>query len=486
MSQQTAPTTSDHLHIAVIGAGPAGVYSADILLRQLKTLGEQRGIGSKARVDIFEQLPVPFGLVRYGVAPDHPSIKFIADALERTLNNPDIHLYCDVTFGKDVTLDDLLERYDAIMFATGAIADAPLRIPGADAHGVFGAAQFVAWYDGHPMAPTTWDLSAERVAVIGGGNVAMDVARELMRDADYLKAHTDIPDNVYEGIARNQARELHLFIRRGIAQAKFSVQELRELEKLDGVEIIVDPHDFELDEETIAFAEQDKITRQMVEELCTIADLSADMQDAGGVDYQGQPATKRYCIHFNSAPVEVVADDNNQACGIRVERTITGADGVMHSAGEFEEYAVDAVYHAIGYECERVEGIAYDDSRLALANLDGRITNAINGEVLPRLYATGWANRGPIGLIGSTKSDALAIVSRMIDDFASSPELGRFASDRADNSINELLADRGITPIDFAGWKRVDAFERSAGELEGRDRKKVVALEELRRIATGQ
>ena len=180
---------TNELRIAVIGAGPAGVYSSDIFLRQLGKLGEELGLGTKARIDLFEKLPVPFGLVRYGVAPDHPSIKFIASALEKTLDNPDIHLYCDVEFGKDVTLDELLERYDAVLFATGAVEDKPLGLPGADLDGVYGAAKFVEWYDGYPTGAREWPLDAEEVAVIGGGNVAMDVARELMRNADDLKAN---------------------------------------------------------------------------------------------------------------------------------------------------------------------------------------------------------------------------------------------------------------------------------------------------------
>ena len=174
-------SVNTELRIAVIGAGPAGVYSSDIFLRQLKKLGEELGLGTEARIDLFEKLPVPFGLVRYGVAPDHPSIKFIASALEKTLDNPNIHLYCDVEFGKDVTLDDLLARYDAVLCATGAVKDKPLNLPGADLEGVYGAAKFVEWYDGYPTGAREWPLTAENVAVIGGGNVAMDVARTSLR-----------------------------------------------------------------------------------------------------------------------------------------------------------------------------------------------------------------------------------------------------------------------------------------------------------------
>ena len=286
------------LRIAVIGAGPAGVYSSDIFLRQLKKLGEELGLGTEARIDLFEKLPVPFGLVRYGVAPDHPSIKFIASALEKTLDNPNIHLYCDVEFGKDK----------------------PLNLPGADLEGVYGAAKFVEWYDGYPTGAREWPLTAENVAVIGGGNVAMDVARELMRNADDLKAKTDIPDNVYEGIGQNKAKVLHLFIRRGVAQAKFSVQELREMEKLPGVQLIINEDDFDLDDETIEVAGKDKLTRQMVEELFAIREMAEDMEDDGDVDFEGNPADRKYYVHFNSAPTEILGEDG-KVKAIRVERT---------------------------------------------------------------------------------------------------------------------------------------------------------------------
>ena len=483
--ERVTESVNTELRIAVIGAGPAGVYSSDIFLRQLKKLGEGLGLGTEARIDLFEKLPVPFGLVRYGVAPDHPSIKFIASALEKTLDNPNIHLYCDVEFGKDVTLDELLARYDAVLFATGAVKDKPLNLPGADLEGVYGAAKFVEWYDGYPTGAREWPLTAENVAVIGGGNVAMDVARELMRDADDLKAKTDIPDNVYEGIGQNKAKVLHLFIRRGVAQAKFSVQELREMEKLPGVQLIINEDDFDLDDETIEVAGKDKLTRQMVEELFAIREMAEDMQDDGDVDFEGNPADRRYYVHFNSAPTEILGEDG-KVKAIRVERTETGADGRMRRTGEFTDYPVGAVYHAIGYRPAEAPGIAYDakGAHLANANGDGRITaDADGGDVRERLYATGWAKRGPVGLIGSTKSDALAIVTNMLEDLAKAAEGGRVAADRDPESIDRLLAERGIRPIDFAGWKKVDAFERAEGAKEGREHKKVIDPEQMRELA---
>lgn len=484
---------ASELRIAVIGAGPAGIYSSDIFLRQLKKLGDEMGLGTSARIDLFEKLPVPFGLVRYGVAPDHPSIKFIADALAKTLDNPNIHLYANVEFGKDITLDDLLPRYDAILFATGAVEDKPLNIPGSSLCGVYGAAKFVEWYDGYPTSERTWPLDASEVAVIGGGNVAMDVARELLRDADYLREHTDISDDVYNGLLKNQAKTLHLFIRRGVAQAKFSVQELREMEKLSGVQIVVNENDFDLDDETIDVAGKDKLTRQMVEELFAIRDLSEDMEDSGNVDFEGNPANRRYIIHFNSDPVEILGEDG-RVCAIRVERTVTSADGKMTRTGEFEEYPVQAVYHAIGYKPAKVSGVAYDENKTLLANKDGRIVTDPDGDVVrPRLYATGWAKRGPVGLIGSTKSDALQIVENMLEDLAKSSLdecesalPGRLAIDREPKSIENLLASRGVDVVDFDGWKRVDDFEVESGMAENRARKKVVSKQMLIDIANHQ
>lgn len=484
---------ASELRIAVIGAGPAGIYSSDIFLRQLKKLGDEMGLGTSARIDLFEKLPVPFGLVRYGVAPDHPSIKFIADALAKTLDNPNIHLYANVEFGKDITLEDLLPRYDAILFATGAVEDKPLSIPGASLNGVYGAAKFVEWYDGYPTSECTWPLDASEVAVIGGGNVAMDVARELLRDANYLREHTDISDDVYNGLLKNQAKTLHLFIRRGVAQAKFSVQELREMEKLSGVQIVVNENDFDLDDETIDVAGKDKLTRQMVEELFAIRDLSEDMEDSGNVDFEGNPANRRYIIHFNSDPVEILGEDG-RVCAIRVERTVTSADGKMTRTGEFEEYPVQAVYHAIGYKPAKVSGVAYDENKTLLANKDGRIVTDPDGDVVrPRLYATGWAKRGPVGLIGSTKSDALQIVANMLEDLSKSSLeecesalSGRLAIDREPKSIENLLASRGVDVVDFDGWKRVDDFEVESGMAENRARKKVVSKQMLIDIANHQ
>ena len=285
--------------VAVVGAGPAGVYVSDILLRQLAAKRDELGLGADAtaHIDLFEKLSVPFGLVRYGVAPDHPAIKYIIGALEKTLNNPQIRLMADVEFGRDINLDDLRSRYDAVIFATGAVDDRPLTIQGADARGVFGAARFVEWYDGYPTASPDWDLSASHVAVLGGGNVAMDISRLLVRYPDDL-LHTDIPQNVYDGLDANKAEDVHVFVRRDVTHAKFSVQELRELEALPGVEIVTSDSDFvpeTLTEAHMAAASEDKLTRQMVDELIAVREMSLKMM-AEHVDFEGNPARRRFLL----------------------------------------------------------------------------------------------------------------------------------------------------------------------------------------------
>jgi ferredoxin--NADP+ reductase len=521
------------------------VYVSDIFLRQLAQRGEELGIGTEASVDLFEKLPVPFGLVRYGVAPDHPAIKWIMGALEKTLDNPKIRLFSDVEFGKDITLGDLRARYDFVIFTTGAVADRPIALPGSTLPQVYGAAQFVEWYDGYPTGTRTWPLDAEQVAVIGGGNVAMDISRLLVKNPDDLLG-TDIPSEVLSELRGNKLQDLHLFVRRGPAQAKFSVQELRELENLHGVQIVVEPSEFDIDAATREVASQDKLTRQMIDELDTVRDMamkmaagagsgsgaaadavtpdattgasahdgawdaagggSASPAGAGagvgaaaasaGVDFEGKPATRRYHIHFNANPVEILGE-NGSVVGLRVERTAVSAEGKMVGTGEFTDYPVGAVYHAVGYKPAEVAEIPYDSQRLTLRNVHGRIVNepgvdereqGQHGQPIAGLYSSGWAKRGPVGLIGSTKSDAMETVGNILDDLSASPTKGRTVPDEgADvHSIVALLESRGVNFLDFAGWKRLDAYERAEGAKVGREHIKVVDPELMRSVSRGE
>ena len=262
------------------------------------------------------------------------------------------------------------------------------------------------------------------------------------------------------------------------------MREWRGRGKLPGVQRVMDEDDVDLEGETVEAAGSDKLTRQMVEELFAIREMAEDMEDDGDVDFEGNPADRKYFLHFNTAPVEIVGKDG-AVCAIRVERPVTRADGTMTRTGEFRDIPVQAVYHAVGYKPAAAPGIAYDGRRTTLANSEGRILTEAseNGSVRPRLYSTGWAKRGPVGLIGSTKSDALAIVTHMLEDLAAAADGGRIAPDRDPESVDRLLADRGVTPIDFAGWKRIDAFERSEGAREGREHKKVIDPDRMRELA---
>ena len=487
MEQNERETDLRPLRVAVVGAGPAGVYASDILLRQLAEKGPELGIGEDASIDLFEKLPVPFGLVRYGVAPDHPAIKWIMGALEKTIDNPRMRLFCGVEVGKAVALDDLLRRYDAVLFATGAMDDRRLAIRGADLPQVVGAAEFVKWYDGYPGAAVP-GLSATSVAVIGGGNVAMDVSRLLVKNPDDLLS-TDIPDAVLAGLKANRLTDLHLFVRRGPAQAKFSVQELRELEKLRGVRLMVDAADFDLDEATRVVAGENKLTRQMLEELEAIKVLADDMDvksEAAGhdVDINGDPALRRYHFHFFARPLAVLADWMGAVSGLRVERTTVSADGAMSGTGSTRDIPVQAVYHAIGYLPAHAAGAPYDEETSTLRNRGGRVfTDA--GEPMPRVYVTGWAKRGPVGLIGSTKADAAETIANLLQDCAAAPRGGRADIDADQDSIVKLLRARGVAFTGLDGWKRLDAYERRQGESVGRERVKVVDAERMRRISAG-
>ncbi|TCD54362.1 glutamate synthase [Alloscardovia theropitheci] len=468
--------------VAVIGAGPAGVYVSDILLRQIEAKRDALGLGENATayIDLFEKLPVPFGLVRYGVAPDHPAIKYIIGALEKTLNNPQIRLLADVEFGRDIYLDDIRARYDAVIFATGAIDDRPLTIPGSDAKDVYGAAKFVEWYDGYPTASPHWPLEARTVAVLGGGNVAMDVSRLLARYPQDL-LHTDIPNNVYDGLEANKAEDIHVFVRRDVTHAKFSVQELRELETLPGVEIVTYDDDFApetLTQEHLAQASEDKLTRQMVDELLAVREMSVKMM-AEHVDFEGNPARRRFYLHFNANPVEIITSDDGHVQAVRIEKTTTTPQGAMSGTGEFSDIPVQAVYHAIGYKPAEVAGIPYDEAAYTLDNQGGRIAG------MPFVYVTGWAKRGPVGLIGSTKSDALETVENILEDWAHSAEHGRVAT-QTELDIVQLLEERGVKPLDYAAWQKVDAYERAMGARVEREHIKVIDENQLRSIARGE
>lgn len=445
------------MRVAVIGAGPAGIYASDILSKS----------GLDVSIDLIERLPAPFGLVRYGVAPDHPRIKQIILALHKILDRGDIRLLSNIEVGVDVTLDELRRHYDAVIFATGAIRDAELRIPGIELPGSYGAADFVSWYDGHPDVPRDWPLEAERVAVIGAGNVALDVARILSKGAEDL-LRTEIPENVYQTLKSSPVTDVHVFARRGPAQAKFSPLELRELGHVPGVDVVVYPEDFDFDEGSMAAIHSSNQTKQVVK---TLTDWTLK-------DPAEMTAHRRIHLHFLHKPVAVLGED--RVTGLRTERTVLTGDGSVAGTGQLQDWPVDAVYRAVGYFGSPVPGLPFDEVAGVVPNSEGRVLDAA-GEALPGVYATGWIKRGPVGLIGHTKSDATETIRNLVAD---APTLA-VAPERDPQALLELLAVRGVDPVEWSGWMALDAHEQALGAPHGRDRIKVVPREEMLAIMRG-
>lgn len=442
------------LRVAVIGAGPAGIFASDILTKS----------DVDVSVDIIERNPTPFGLIRYGVAPDHPRIKEIVKALKRVLSQDDIRFFGNVGYGTDLKLDDLQQFYDAVIFATGAHKDRQIQIPGIDLRGSHGAADFVSWYNGHPDAHTEWPLEAESVAVLGAGNVALDVARMLAKTADEL-LFTEIPDNVYRGIKANRAQDVHLFARRGPAQVKFTPMELRELGHSPNIDVIVHPEGFDLDEGSMDSISASKSVKLVVD---TLQNYIA--KDATG-------AAHRIHIHFCQSPVEVLGEDG-QVVGLRTERTELDGTGNASGTGEFTDWPVQSVYRAIGYLSDNLAGLPFDATTGVVPNDGGRVID-IDGEPLPGAYVTGWIKRGPIGLIGHTKSDAAQTIDMFLSDLDAlvAPEQPEV------EAVDRYLDSRGIAFTTWEGWEKLDAHEILRGESQGRERVKVVARDDMVRIS---
>ncbi|WP_230976433.1 MULTISPECIES: FAD-dependent oxidoreductase [Georgenia] len=449
------------LRVALIGAGPAGIYAADILSKT----------GLDVAIDLYERLPAPFGLVRYGVAPDHPRIKQIIVALQKILARGDIRLVGNVDVGTDVSMEELRRHYDAVIISTGADKDAPLPIPGIDLPGSYGAADFVSWYDGHPDVPRTWPLEAQSVAVLGVGNVALDVARILAKHVEDLMP-TEVPANVVEGLRASPVTDVHVFGRRGPAQVKFTPLELRELGKVPDVDVIVYEEDFEFDEASEAAIRSTNQTKQVVK---TLTDWTLR-------DPEELTASRRIHLHFLHRPVEILGTD--RVTGIRTERTELTGDGNVRGTGVFVDTPVQAVYRAVGYFSSPIEGVAFDDVAGVVPNDEGRVLDE-DGAIVPGLYATGWIKRGPVGLIGSTKSDAQQTIGHLVSDV----EQGTIAPGSAEGDPDALIArleEAGVPLTSWAGWELLDAYERSLGEAEGRERIKVVPRDEMTRISRGE
>ncbi|MBG6057730.1 ferredoxin--NADP+ reductase [Cryobacterium sp. MP_M5] len=459
------PTAPQPLRVAIIGAGPAGIYAGNILARAAQDAGGEVGI------DLFDSLPAPYGLIRYGVAPDHPRIKGIVNSLHEMLDAGTIRFIGNVDYGTDLDLADLRAHYHAVIFATGAIRDAVLGIPGIDLPGSYGAADFVSWFDGHPDAPRDWPLDATDIAVIGNGNVALDVARMLAKHpVDLLP--TDIPATVHAGLAGSPVTDVHVFGRRGPAQVKFTPIELRELGDIPNVDVLVYEEDFPRDEHSEQrLAASNNQVKVMTRTL------------NGWLTREPTGAPRRLHLHFLHSPVEVYGAGRVE--GMRFERTEPTSDGGVRGTGEIIDYPLQAVYRAVGYRGSALAQVPFDEASGVIPNDGGRVVDG-QGTPMSGLYATGWIKRGPVGLIGHTKSDALETVTKLLEDHDLTGQPGRPEED----AILALLDERGIRFTTWSGWLALDAHERALGEADlstvDRERVKVVPRDEQVGIARAE
>jgi ferredoxin/flavodoxin---NADP+ reductase len=455
-------TPEQPLRVAIVGSGPSGFYAAGHLLKN------KSHPDLTVQVDVYDKLPTPWGLVRGGVAPDHPNIKAVSRVYEKTAAHPEFRFYGNVDYGTDLTHDDLRERYHAVIYAVGAQTDRRMGIPGEDLPGSWAATEFVAWYNGHPdYRELDFDLSCERAIVIGNGNVAADVARMLALPRDEL-AVTDVADHALDVLAESKIREIVVLGRRGPAQAAFTNPELLELGEMTDADVFVDPRDVDIDPLSKSWLESDSASatsRKNVEILTRYA----------GLEPQGK--RRRIVLRFLVSPVEILGTERVE--GIRICRNeLRDEDGALRacSTDTIEELECGLVFRSIGYKGIPVQGLPFDERRGTIPNEAGRITGA-GGEPLPGEYAVGWIKRGPTGIIGTNKRDAQETVDLVLEDL----DAGRLnePAEPSRESLEELLDERKPEHVTYAGWEAIDQAEKAAGEPQGRPRVKLTTTDEL-------
>jgi ferredoxin/flavodoxin---NADP+ reductase len=447
------------LRVAVVGSGPAGFYAASALL----------AADPPAEVDMIERLPTPWGLVRLGVAPDHPKLKEVSRAFERIAQRPGFRFFGNVELGPALTHDDLLRLYDAVVYAVGAQSDNRLGIPGEDLPGSWSATEFVAWYNGHPdFQELEFDLTGERAVVVGAGNVALDVARMLALTREEL-APTDTTDAAIEQIASSGIREIVLLARRGPAQAAFTTPELKELGELAGADVIVDPAELELDEASAAAIENDTNAKRNLEVLREFASRVPE----------GKP--RRIVLRFLVSPLAILGEERVEAVEV-VRNELVAADGRIsaHATDQRETIRASIVFRSVGYRGVALADLPFDEARGTLPNDGGRVLDG-NGAPLAGVYCAGWIKRGPTGVIGTNKKDATESVRLLLEDVAA----GRLRATGERQDLADVLAERGVEAVVYAGWEAIDQVEKAAGEPHGRPRIKLCTWDELLAAARG-
>ena len=455
--------TTTPLRIAIVGAGPAGAYAAGALLGQ-----DLHPI----EVDMYERLPTPWGLVRAGVAPDHPKIKTVTRVFEKTADLPGFRLLANVEVGRDVSHEELTEWYDAVIYASGTERDRRLGIPGEDLPGSLPATAFVAWYNAHPdWHELPVDLDIDHALVIGNGNVAVDCARMLALRPDEL-ASTDTADHALAKLGSGAVREVTMIGRRGPLQAAFTHPELRELGELADVDLLVDPAQLEVSPEDLEAAEP--TNRRNVELL----------REYAGRTPSG--ATRRLALRFYTVPVEILGDGRVEAVVLEHTRLVRTPDGRVSAepTGEREELAVGLVLRSIGYYGSPIPGLPFDEHRGIVPNEAGRVVQAGGGH-LDGVYVTGWIKRGPSGVIGTNKKDANETVACLLEDV----QTGRLesASERPSaTEVSERLGGRVEHLVELHRWRAIDAHEQQLGQPAGRPRVKLATREHLLDVPHGE
>jgi ferredoxin/flavodoxin---NADP+ reductase len=442
------------LRVAIVGAGPAGCFAAEQLLSCQ---------GVDVEVHVFDRLPTPWGLVRAGVAPDHQRTKLMAELFERTAGHGGVEFHLNVEVGQHIAHHELLAHHHAVIYTVGAPGDVRLNIPGEALPGSHSATEFVAWYNGHPdHAEQSFDLSAERAVVVGNGNVALDVARVLASDVDYL-ASTDIANHALEALARSSIREVVVLGRRGLAQAAFTTAELMGLVACEGFEVVVDDGGasrYELDSHTMGAVK-----------ASILAELPRRPTQSKG---------KRVVLRFLGSPVEVLGDDRVR--GLRIVRNELIDDGrKARATGDLDDLDCGAVLRSIGYRGVRLPGLPFDDARGTLPNDRGCVFEPATGTPVCGVYTAGWIKRGPSGVIGTNKKCAQETVEKLLDDFSA----GRLAAPaQSVGDLRTLIARRQPQTLDYQGWQAIDRQERRAAQGQLRPRIKFTSVADMLAAAT--
>ena len=444
------------LRVAIVGAGPSGFYTAAALLAQKNVA---------VSIDLIDRLPTPYGLVRYGVAPDHPKIKEVVRVFERSALDPRVRYLGNVEYGRDLSLEDLRRHYDQVVFSVGGQSDRRLGIPGEDAGHSVSSTAFVAWYSHHPdFLELPIDLKGGAAAVVGIGNVAIDVARILVRDPDEL-AKTDISDAALAALRAGGPSDVYLLARRGPVQAKCSPAELKEMGHLAGVDLIVDPRDLELDPGSAEELANDREAQKNLELLRAFAERGPT------------GAARRIHLRFLASPVEVLIE-NGRVAGLRIERNrlVPGRSGLSaEGTGEQETLPVGLVVRAVGYRSLPLRDLPFDERGGIIPNAGGRVVDPETQRSIPGLYVAGWVKRGPTGLIGSNKPDGLETAEAMLADLPSTAP----AEQGDPLAVDRTLTARGVRVVDFSAWQRLDRLEVERGRPHGRPRVKFGALAEV-------